>query len=426
MKVLVSAYACYPPSGETCTEEDKKMADGEALLGWNLIGQIARCHDVWVITQARNRGGIDRALKSGERTGIHRVRFAYIDFPGWPEGLWDNQIANHFYYYFWQMIAFFRARTLHRLVRFDLAHHMTFANDWMPSFIGAFLRIPFIWGPIGGGHTTPKALRREYTWSQRLGDDFRMAVQWIGRNVLMSRRLCQMRARAILVCNYETKRKVPARWQGKVHLFPVNSLSPENFGEPLAGQTQDGAFRVLTVGRLRQLKGFGLAIKAFAMFNQKYPSSKLEIIGDGPEEGRLKKLTRELHIEDRVLFSTWLPRNEVLRRMAKCDVFLFPSFREGGGAVIVEAMANAKPVIGLDTGGPAFHIQPEWGIKVAPNGYEKVLRELAGALQQLFLDPDLRHRLGEAALRRAKEYYLLDRLGERLEKIYRTVFLTSR
>jgi len=425
MKVLVSAYACYPPSTERCTEEDKKMADGEALLGWNLIGQIARSHDVWVITQARNRRGIERALQREEQTALKAVRFTYIDFPGWPEALWDNQISNHFYYYFWQILAFFRARTLHRIVHFDLAHHLTFANDWMPSFIGAFLPAPFIWGPIGGGHTTPKALRQEYTWSQRLGEYYRMSVQWIGRNVLMSRRRCQKRAKAILVCNYETKHKVPARWQDKVHLFPVNSLSPENFGEPLVNHPEDGVFTILTVGRLRQLKGFGLAIKAFATFTQKYPSSKLEIIGDGPDERRLRRLARELQIEDRVFFSTWLPRNEVFRKMAKCDVFLFPSFREGGGAVIVEAMAKAKPVIGLDTGGPALHIQPEWGIKVAPTSYDQVLGDLSSALQRLFLDGNLRHRLGEAARRRAMDYYLLDRLGERLEKIYREALLPT-
>jgi glycosyltransferase involved in cell wall biosynthesis len=111
--------------------------------------------------------------------------------------------------------------------------------------------------------------------------------------------------------------------------------------------------------------------------------------------------------------------------MAKCDVFLFPSFREGGGAVIVEAMAKAKPVIGLDTGGPALHIQPEWGIKVAPTSYDQVLGDLSSALQRLFLDGNLRHRLGEAARRRAMDYYLLDRLGERLEKIYREALLPT-
>jgi len=420
MKVLVSAYACYPPTTESCTEEDRKMADGEAILGWNLVGQIARSHEVWVITQARNKKGIERALMN---QGKNRVMFMYCDIPGWPERLWENQLSNHLYYYIWQIMAYLQARKLHSHIHFDLAHHITFANDWMPSFIGAFLPVPFIWGPIGGGHKTPKALRREYTSSQRFGDLLRLSAQWVGRNVLISRRMCQKRAKAILVCNYETKDKVPAHLCGKVHMFPVNSISKENIIESRTPVPRNDLFRILSVGRLRPLKGFGLAIKAYAEFSKKYPHSTLEIIGDGIEETRLKLLTRQLRVDDRVIFSPWLPRNEVLRRMELCDVFLFPSFREGGGAVIVEAMAKGKPVIGLATGGPAFHIQPEWGVKIIPKSYDQVIADIAGALEKLYLDRNLRLNLGRSALKRAIDYYLLDRLGEKIETIYRSALL---
>jgi len=416
MKVLVSAFACYPPTTESCTDEDRKMADGEAILGWNLISQIARSHDVWAITQARNKKGIERALNGHS---MSRVTFVYCDFRGWPEWLWNNQISNHLYYYLWQILAYHRARKLHGYIHFDLAHHITFANDWMPSFIGAFLLVPFIWGPIGGGHKTPKALLREYTLSQRLGDILRFSAQWFGRNVLLSRRLCQKKAKAILVCNYETRDKVPAELRWKVHMFPVNSISKENIVESNTPVTKNDLFRILSVGRLRPLKGFGLAIKAYAEFSKKYPQSIFEIIGDGIEESRLKSLTKQLKVDKRVIFSPWLPRNEVMRRMNYCDVFLFPSFREGGGAVIVEAMANGKPVIGLATGGPAFHIQPEWGIKIIPSAYDQILADIVTALERLYLDSNLRLSLGKAALQRAKDYYLLDRLGEKLEFIYK-------
>jgi glycosyltransferase involved in cell wall biosynthesis len=416
MKVLVSAFACYPPTTESCTDEDKKMADGEAILSWNLIGQIARSHDVWVITQARNKNGIERAFIANS---VNRVTFVYCDLRGWTEWLWNNQISNHLYYYLWQILAYQRARRLHGNIHFDLAHHITFANDWMPSFIGAFLPIPFIWGPIGGGHKTPKALLREYTFAQRLGDKFRLVAQWVGRNVLVSRRLCQKRAKAILVCNYETRNKIPPHLRHKAHMFPVNSLSENNIQESRLPISKNEIFRILSVGRLRPLKGFGLAIKAYSEFSKKYPQSIFEIIGDGIEESRLKSLTKQLKVDKRVIFSPWLPRNEVMRRMNYCDVFLFPSFREGGGAVIVEAMANGKPVIGLATGGPAFHIQPEWGIKIIPSAYDQILADIVTALERLYLDSNLRLSLGKAALQRAKDYYLLDRLGEKLEFIYK-------
>jgi glycosyltransferase involved in cell wall biosynthesis len=106
--------------------------------------------------------------------------------------------------------------------------------------------------------------------------------------------------------------------------------------------------------------------------------------------------------------------------MEQCDIFLFPSFRDGGGAVVVEAMCAGKPVIGLDAGGPGFHIRPEWGIKISPRNREQVVREMTESLEKLYLDEGFRNKLGQAARERVNEFYMWDRLGEELFEIYRT------
>ena len=112
-----------------------------------------------------------------------------------------------------------------------------------------------------------------------------------------------------------------------------------------------------------------------------------------------------------------MPRQELIARMTDCDVFLFPSLREGGGIVVIEAMACGKPVVALNAAGPGFHVQPEWGIKIEPRNPAQVVDDLALALERLQADPDLRLRLGRAARRRAEDFYLWDRLGERLREI---------
>jgi glycosyltransferase involved in cell wall biosynthesis len=89
-------------------------------------------------------------------------------------------------------------------------------------------------------------------------------------------------------------------------------------------------------------------------------------------------------------------------------------------------MASGLPVICLDTGGPGFHIQDEWGIKIKPKSPEYVVSEMAKALEGLYLDRDLRERLGRAARKRAEEFYLWDRLGERLMKIYEEALRNDR
>jgi glycosyltransferase involved in cell wall biosynthesis len=113
-----------------------------------------------------------------------------------------------------------------------------------------------------------------------------------------------------------------------------------------------------------------------------------------------------------------MSRDELMRRFRSCDVLLFPSFRDGGGAVVVEAMACAKPVICIDTGGPAFHVQDAWGIKVPPGDPAAVVDGLAAALARLAGDRGLRESMGRAGRERVLSYYLWDKLGDRLAEIY--------
>jgi glycosyltransferase involved in cell wall biosynthesis len=104
--------------------------------------------------------------------------------------------------------------------------------------------------------------------------------------------------------------------------------------------------------------------------------------------------------------------------MADHDVFLFPSLRDGGGAVVIEAMSMGKPVVCLDTGGPGMHITDECGLKITPRSPDHAVHELAQALEKLYLDEHLRLTLGKAARRRVEQHYQWDKLGERLHRIY--------
>ena len=107
--------------------------------------------------------------------------------------------------------------------------------------------------------------------------------------------------------------------------------------------------------------------------------------------------------------------------MASSDVLLFPSLRDGGGTVVIEAMSAARPVICLDAGGPGLHITDSCGIKVDPKSPAETVASLADALERLYLDEGLRQRMGEAGRERARESYHWDKLGDRLMEIYRPI-----
>lgn len=276
---------------------------------------------------------------------------------------------------------------------------------------------------------------------------FRVFGQWVLRHdpIFM---LGQRRAKVLLLCNREAADAVPKRFKNKVQLFPVNGFSDEDLrifsgreasgaapvslgsGKPAGARAEQAAagsaeaasartgFEVLSAGKLLGLKAFPLAIRAFARFAQHHADARFTIAGEGPERPRLEQLIRELGMEKQVRLTRWTPRPELLAMMRQCDVFLFPSLRDGGGAVVVEAMAAGRPVICMDLAGPGLHITPECGIKVPARSPREAIELLTQALETLHKDEDRRLRMGQGGRLRAEQIYSWDHLGERLLKIY--------
>ena len=316
------------------------------------------------------------------------------------------------------MRAFIAAMGLNKQHRFDIFHHVTYANDWLASFVGALLPLPYIRGPGGGAHRTPKGLRGEYPFLGRVWE----LIRRFGQNVLRHDPIYikgQRRASTILVCNRESMEQLPRNWSKKAEIFPVSGISSRDFDIDQPEEDADPShFKLLSAGSLIKIKGFGLAIKAFSAFHQLNPNSSLTIVGSGPEGSRLHGLVETLGLENSVHFQNWMPRNQLLLEMAKCHAFLFPSLRDGGGTVVVEAMAMGKPVVCLDNGGPGMHITEEYGIKVTPGSQVETVEGLRSALERLHQDEKLRITMGKAAKIRALEFYEWDKLGERLASIY--------
>ena len=385
MRVLVSAFTCHP--GLT-----SGLGSGEDLLGWNLVKQIAQHHEVWTLTHAMNRLGIEQSMRIEPIPNAH---FQYIDMPRWLRPMLKYQGTHQIYAYLWQINAYFKARRLHSQNSFDIFHHVTYANDWMASYIGALLPVPYIRGPGGGAHRTPRSLKREYSIFGRIWENIRGWGQWVLRRDPFFQ-IGHGKAKALLVCNSEARAIIPDKWSQKTQVFPVSGISSEDLEYKSMPRQNLGEFRILSAGSLIRIKGFSLTIRAFKTFADGHPDAKLTIIGSGPEERTLQSLVQDLGLEDLVSLVPSVPRNQLLREMADCDVFLFPSLRDGGGTVVIEAMALGKPVVCLDTGGPGMHITEECGIKILPGTPSQTEKDLANALKQLYLDENLRKSLGKA------------------------------
>ncbi len=103
------------------------------------------------------------------------------------------------------------------------------------------------------------------------------------------------------------------------------------------------------VSKLWEGKGHKLLIDAFARVQKRHENLKLVIVGEGYLEDELKRYVKRLKIEDSVIFTGF--QSDVANSLACIDIAVLPSFFEGMGRVILEAMAMEKPVIASNVGG---------------------------------------------------------------------------
>lgn len=411
MKVLVCAFACL-------RDPDTRFGlgkGGESGLGWNIIFQLSRFGEVFVLTDIDNKHAIEEKLSERSKASIS---FYYI---GLPKFLFFTKKWIQVYAYLWQIKAYIVAKKLYKEKQFDVFHHITYANDWMASYIGALLPIPYIRGPGGGAHRVPRAFLKDYSSRERLVEKVRSVGQWIFRHDPFFI-IGQNKAKAVLVCNREAFNGLHKKWQKKAYFYPVNGVSAEDLlilNEKI--ENKSDKFCVLSAGKLIKIKGFDLSIRAFKAFNDKVPNAKFIIIGEGPELKHLKKLADDLKLGEKIVFESWIPREKLLHKMSTCSVFLFPSLRDGGGNVVVEAMAVGVPVVCFDLAGPGFHINDSCGIKIKPDDPKQAVYDMAKALEKLYFNKELRDKLGRGARERAEREYNWEKLGDKLNKIYKEV-----
>ena len=153
------------------------------------------------------------------------------------------------------------------------------------------------------------------------------------------------------------------------------------------------------VSRLVTDKGIIEAIKAFEKISNK--NDKLVIVGDGPEEKKIKSIVRK----DNVIFRGYL--EDPLFEIARCDVFLHPTYHEGFGISIIEASMLNKPIIASRVGAiPEIITDGLNGILIP----EQNIEALAGAMVNLINNPDLKSKLGDNARKQYLEKFQFDKI----------------
>ncbi|MFD0939109.1 glycosyltransferase family 4 protein [Pedobacter boryungensis] len=120
----------------------------------------------------------------------------------------------------------------------------------------------------------------------------------------------------------------------------------------------------LNVGFLTPVKGQKSLLTAFSIFCKEISNAHLLIGGDGPLKDELVNYSKELNIDENVVFLGNLSRDEVRHHMRKADFFVLNSNFETFGVVLIEALAAGLPVLSTRSGGPQDIINDSNGILI--------------------------------------------------------------
>jgi rhamnosyl/mannosyltransferase len=231
-----------------------------------------------------------------------------------------------------------------------------------------------------------------------------------------------LRRARVIVCtspNYARTSPLLRRFAQRLQVIPLSVdtvfFQPAGAIHPiLQALRSEDARIVLYVGRFCYYKGLEFLIRAAALLPDEV---KVVLAGQGEEEDRLKTLTRELHLDERLLFLPPVTDEELPSLYRGADLFVLPSIArsEAFGLVAIEAMACGTPLVTTEIGtGTTFHnVSGVTGL-VIPPGDPKALAE---AIQQILQNEARRAEMGKNAADRANTEFSRTTFLDRWERL---------
>ncbi len=181
--------------------------------------------------------------------------------------------------------------------------------------------------------------------------------------------------------------------------------------------------RILFVGRLVERKGVRYLIEAAAQVASRY-KIRVDIVGDGPELSRLRRLAEERNLKEVVRFHGRVSAGELPHFYANCDMFVLPAVidskgdTEGLGVVLIEAMTYKKPVIASAVGGITdLVIDGQTGLAVPAGDVDALVK----AIVRLIEDPETAKRLSQHGYEHILTNYSWEVIINQLINLYQEV-----
>lgn len=388
MKVLVSAYACEPNRG----------SEGE--IGWGVVLELAKTHDVWVLTRANNVNVHREYFDKLENGQPDTLKFVYYDLPKWASFYKKGKRNFLVYYYHWQLASCFVASEVCKKNKIDIIHHLTGGMDFFPSGL-SFLKYPFVFGPIGGEDTHP-LIFKNLPIKDKLKEFKRLFQRAVLRHLDPFTRFTYSKANRVIKYsskNANSSNKYYQRCSEKLSSGKQTGLIlDERYKHKLDVFERNDTFTILYAANLIPWKGGRFVVDAFQKFcNHDVKNVKLIVVGSGPLLNDMQTCIQDVNLAEQVEFIPWLPMQELIDLLPKADVFLYPTYHHGLATICLQAMYMGLPMVCLKGDGIETVLENGGGIAVGFDSFDDIGQNLANAISTLYNDEELRVKLAKEA-----------------------------
>ncbi len=175
-----------------------------------------------------------------------------------------------------------------------------------------------------------------------------------------------------------------------------------------------------TVGRLVYQKAQDVFLRAAALVLQEIPEARFLVVGDGPQAPALERLRGQLGLDGACRFTGF--RRDVAALLGVMDVFTLPSILEGFPQVLLEALAQSRPVVATRIDGVTELIEDGVNGRLVPPGDAAAL---AAALIELLQDRAQAGKLAQTGRRQVEEQFSVTRMVQDVEAFYQSVLRGS-
>ena len=181
--------------------------------------------------------------------------------------------------------------------------------------------------------------------------------------------------------------------------------------------------RLLCLGRLERIKGFDVALRAFAAVVARVPHARMVIAGEGPERPGLEQQVAKLGLGDVVEFTGWITPDAVPALINTATVVVMPSRSESLPLVGLQAALMARPTVATRVGGlPELVVDQETGLLVPSEDDAALAEAILGLLHQ----PDTAREMGLSALARVTREFSWKQHVDAYERLYRDLHSKER